>query len=461
MLRELTKVANRLDSLGLNEEASVIDSLLVKMSSEESASRSEEALRIASLISDVSEMSPYERWAYMMKTNRDDGVLLMKPDARVDSFLTNDEREKLRKIRVEFREDREKNRAEYEERWTKKERMDELEGRPSEEVEYAAFQTVEPHIKGKIFLKADETGKSEIIERMTPFEAASFLNDSIMPNLKMFEKKLAEGDFGIANSTDNILASKDLVKKFYSLLSDEDKTLLREKSRGGTAMVRGNPFGYSYEAPSEIPEVETVFEAPSAPYDLDAPRQMFENRPPILPELRERKGLTPSGLSPVPGSSSSLSSSGRIETVKDISASNFYIFQKLPRPTGIEFGQKDIWILQTEVGVDQQEFDMDPDFAVKNAEDRANEIADRMEERYSEKNKSEDSSLGECIVLGGKDAREFISSGMARITPKRFGGAANLADPEDLIGRSERGTSRLDAEKQELGSSSDMKKIRF
>ena len=490
MLKDLVKIANRLDFLGLTAEADIIDSEIRRFASEgdspettpqsgpEESPEKKKANKISEIISLFSTKDPYERWVFITKTNKEEGEILMRKDADAEALLSEDETKELKEIRMKFRVDKNSNAAEYEKKWKRDQEEAEVGQRTTEEVQYEAFRTLAPRIKGKVFLSASEDNKFEIIARMTNKEAYDFLRDTILDNINLFTNKLKESDFGIylklefmkklAKSTDDIQESRARVKKFYNLLSDEDKVLLRESTKGGTASVFGefgSPVGY-YEqySPSRAPSVEEfyhIYEESKKPGEGFVEKRKVYGPNPNLPEERakiepgshkfmrqrlptlpEPKEFSTKSEEPDDVGSATLT---EIESVNDIQDEAFYIFQMLPRPKDIKFGPLYSWILISAIE------------AGDDAEDEANKYADILEERYKKKAEESNKKInesemeGECLVLVGNSAKELISSKLGKLTQTPFEGSVSLKGPEDFIGRSERtGFSKMDPEAQDL-----------
>lgn len=446
-------------------------------------------------------MDPYDRWVYLTKKNRDEGEIILRMSSK-DENLSNEVKPLLRKLRNTFRDERNRMISTFNQRWDRAQAAQDLSSSltPSQ-VSFAAFKTLSPDEKLMTFLYASESDREIIINSMRREDAVSFLEDCLlksdavkikMPsdlskevsikgavlsdtvfpfNLKIkFMKKLLFSEY--SKDETKIKEEKGLIKKFYNLLPKEVQASLREATKGGTVGVAGRPdFSYREYEPSEgfsTEEYHRIYEEskdPSEGYvEIDKryrkdPNLLGEesqtksrgkiptDQLPILPEIDERK-IRNRELDRIQRKTEEEEEEEEgllnldIETVNDIADDDLYIFQMLPRPPEYSFGSLYRWVLISAFSGNEPEYKID-------------EYADILEEKYKERMKdfkkeiNESQMEGECIILDGSSAKELISSGMARISNKKFPGSVRLKGPEDMIGRGERSSSRLDPEKQE------------
>lgn len=499
MLRDLVKIANRLDFLGLTAEADIIDSEIKRFASDGDSSEgagseeTEEKKRERILSKDNLEkllaMDPYERWVHLAKNNRDEGEVVLKMSSK-DEELSGEVKTLLKKLRNTFRDERNRMISIFTERWNKAQRAQDLASSLTpEQINLSAFRVLSPYDKVMTFFKANESDKETIINSMSRKEAVSFLEDCIIPNLDEIKSDLAEGSFPFnlkikfmkkllfseySKDQEKIKEEKSLIKKFYNLLPEEAQASLRAVTKGGTVGVIGSPkFSYEEYEPSEGYTAEEYHHEykeskdPSEGYIEIGTR--YRRDPSLLGDGTQTKPRGKIPTDQLPNPPMPMTEKQRemelrrkrkqeeseeeeedlsnlvVESVKDIMDDDFYIFQMLPRPEDQLSGAKYRWVLVS--ALDESE-----------SEESLNEYADILEERYSERAESlgekinEEEKEGECIIVDGVLAKEMLSSGSARLSNKKFPGSIKLKGPEDMIGRGEKSSSRLDPEKQEKGS---------
>lgn len=441
MLKELVKIANKLDFLGLTKEADILDSEIFKLAAEDDVPKTKEEiekekdLHATSLYDKISAMTPYERWLYLMKTNRDDGLYFMKPGSTMADDIKNLEvRKNYLALRVDIMKDRNQNFSAYEDKFKEEQNKSEIASRPEEVVSYAAWKAASPLERGQTFFQASAENKEKIIDQMDFAEARKFLNQVVIPSHTRFKLGMVDGVFPVELKikfmnklrTADLNASKALIKKFYDLLPEESKESLRDTVRGGTLTMRP---GGSYDVrPSVEPEEVEVRGTPYSHMMGERKKSpgIPTNQPPNIKELEERinkmkidEKIKLMNLEELDENEVGVSS--YIDTIRDINDNGYYLI--MLKSIDWKIGTKDMWILSDA-------------FASKR---EAWSTLDNIDE---EQLRTLGEIKGDYDVVTGVELKQMIEDGEARLSEKKFPGSISLSSPlsfkairEEVTGR--------------------------
>jgi hypothetical protein len=433
MLKELVKIANKLDLLGLTKEADILDSEIFKLAAEGDVPKTKEEIEkekdiyATSLYNKISAMTPYERWSYLMKINRDDGLYFMRPGSTIADDIKNPEvRKDYLTLRADIMKDRNQNSSAYEDRFKEEQNKSEIASRPEEIVSYAAWKAASPLERGQTFFQATAEDKEKIIDQMDKSEARKFLNQVIFPSHTRFKLGMVDGAFPVELKlkfmnklrTDDLDTSRALIKKFYDLLPSESKAALRDTVRGSTLTMRP---GGSYDVrPSVEPEEVGVRGTPYS--HMMGERKESPGIPTDqLPNIKElEKRITQRQIDEMmkmrrfeESDEAEAGVSSYIDTIKDVNDNGYYLI--MLKSIDWRLGaKKDMWILSDAFASKKEAWS-----TLDNIDEEQLRILGEIK--------------GDYDVVTGAELKQMIIDGEAKLSEKRFPGSITLKAPESYV----------------------------